>query len=104
MCKSTYKVLLTVLIVLVIGLTAAQAETAKNAFVVLENRDGLLNVRTAPVDGNVIAYLADGRDIAVIATQDGWALVSNPDDYENPLGWVCMDYIHIYGGVIDYGN
>lgn len=102
MCKSLSKVLFTALIVLLVGLTTAQAKTAKNAFVTLENRDGVLNVRTAPVDGKVIGYLGDGRDVVIVDTLDGWALVCYPDDLQDPLGWVCMDYLHIYGGDIEY--
>jgi hypothetical protein len=102
MCKSLSKVLFTALIVLLVGLTTAQAKTAKNAFVTLENRDGVLNVRTVPVDGKVIGYLGDGRAVSVIDTLDGWALVCYPYDLQNPLGWVCMDYLHIYGGDIEY--
>lgn len=102
MCKSLSKVLFTALIVLVVGLTTAQAKTAKSAFVTLENRNGVLNVRTAPVDGEVIRYLSDGRDVVVMDTVDNWALVCYPDDLQDPLGWVCMDYLHIYGGGIEY--
>lgn len=102
MRKSLSKVLLTALIVLLAGLNTAQAKTAHNAFVTLENRDGCLNVRTAPVDGKVIGYLHDGRDVVVMDTADGWALVCNPDDLQDPLGWVCMDYLHVYGGDINY--
>ena len=102
MCKSFLKVVLTALIVLLVGLTTAQATTAKNAFVTLKNRDGCLNVRTAPIDGKVIGYLHDGRDVVVVDAVDGWALVCNLDDLQNPLGWVCMDYLHIYGGDIEY--
>lgn len=83
-------------------MTDAQAETAKTAFVTLENRDGVLNVRTAPIDGEIVGFLSDGRDVVVVDTLDGWALVSNLDDYGDPLGWVCMDYIHVYGGDIEY--
>jgi len=102
MRKSLSKVLLTALIVLLVGLTTAQAETAKNAFVTLKNRDGCLNVRTAPVKGDVVCYLHDGQDVVVVDRANGWALVCNPDDLQNPLGWVCMDYIHVYGGDIEY--
>lgn len=103
MCKRLYKVLFTALIVLLVGMNTAQAKTAKNAFVTLENRDGVLNVRMAPVDGEVIGYLHDGRDIVVVYMVDGWALVCYPHDLQDPLGWVCMDYLHIYGGGIEYG-
>ena len=89
-------------IVILARVTGAQAETARAAFVVLENRDGVLNVRTAPIDGEVVGFLSDGRDIAVLDTLDNWALVCSPGEYANPLGWVCMDYIHIYGGEITY--
>lgn len=102
MRKSLSKVLLTALVVLLVGLNTAQAKTAKNAFVMLENRDGHLNVRMAPVDGEVIGYLHDGRDVVVMDTVNGWALVCNPDDLQDPLGWVCMDYLHVYGGDIEY--
>ena len=108
MDNKRFLVLLTILLALLVTvviltqLTGAQAETAKAAFVTLENRDGVLNVRTAPIDGEIVGFLSDGRDVAVIDTLDGWALVSNPDDYANPLGWVCMDYIHVYGGEITY--
>ena len=54
------------------------------------------------VDGKVIGYLHDGRDVVVMDTVDGWALVCNPDDLQDPLGWVCMDYIHVYGGDVDF--
>lgn len=80
----------------------AQATTANTAFVTLQNRNGVLNVRTAPIDGEIVGFLSDGRDVVVVDTLDGWALVSNPDDYGDPLGWVCMDYIHVYGGDITY--
>lgn len=89
-------------IVILARVTGAQAETARAAFVVLENRDGVLNVRTAPIDGEIVGFLGDGRDIAVLETLDNWALVCSPGEYANPLGWVCMDYIHIYGGEITY--
>lgn len=89
-------------IVILARVTGAQAETAWAAFVVLENRDGVLNVRTAPVDGDVVCYLLDGWDIAVLDTLDNWALVCHDRDFAHPLGWVSMDYIHIYGGEIEY--
>lgn len=89
-------------IVVLARVTGAQAETAWAAFVTLENRNGVLNVRTAPVDGEVVHFLSDGRDIAVLDTLDNWALVCNLGEYANPLGWVCMDYIHMYGGGIEY--
>lgn len=89
-------------IVILTQVTVAKAETAWAAFVVLENRDGILNVRTAPVDGEVVCFLLDGWDIAVLDTVDGWALVCHDRDFAHPLGWVCMDYIHIYGGEIEY--
>lgn len=95
---------LLVLLLVLVQVTDAQATTAHHAFVTLENRDGVLNVRTAPIDGEIVGFMPDGRDIAVIDTLDGWALVSNPDDYGNPLGWVCMDYIHVYGGDIEYAT
>jgi hypothetical protein len=90
-------------IVILAQVTGAKAETAWAAFVTLENRNGVLNVRTAPVDGDVICYLLDGWDIAVLDTLDNWALVCHDRDFAHPLGWVCADYIHIYGGVIEYG-
>lgn len=97
-------VILTILwvtLLVLVQVTDAQATTAHRAFVTLENRDGVLNVRAAPIDGEIAGFLSDGRDIVVIDTLDGWALVSNPDDYADPLGWVCMDYIHVYGGDIE---
>lgn len=97
-------IILLALLVTVVILAQAQAETAQAAFVVLENREGVLNVRTAPIDGDIIGFLSDGRDVVVIDMLDGWALVSNPDDYANPLGWVCGDYIHVYGGEIEYAS
>lgn len=95
---------LLVTVVFLAQVTVAQAETARAAFVVLENRNGVLNIRTAPIDGEIVGFLSDGRDITVIDVLDGWALVSNPDDCANPLGWVCMDYIHVYGGEIEYAS
>lgn len=94
--------LLACVIVLITGIVGANAETAHRAFVVLENRDGVLNVRTAPVDGDIVGFLSDGRDIAVLDSLNNWALICNPGNYTNPLGWVCMDYIHVYGGEIVY--
>ena len=108
MDNKRFLVLLTILLALLVTvviltqLTGAQAETAKAAFVTLENREGVLNVRTAPVDGEVIRYLSDGRDVVVMDTVEGWALVCYPDDLQEPLGWVCMDYLHVYGGDIEY--
>ena len=89
-------------IVVLTQVTGAKAETARAAFVVLENRDGVLNVRTAPVDGEVLHFLMDGWDIAVLDAVDGWALVCHDRDFAHPIGWVCMDYIHMYGGEIEY--
>ena len=89
-------------IVILTQVTGAKAETAWAAFVVLENRNGVLNVRTAPVDGEVVCFLLDGWDIAVLDAVDGWALVCHDRDFFHPIGWVCMDYIHIYGGEITY--
>ena len=91
-------------IVVLARVTGAHAETARAAFVVLENREGILNVRTAPVDGEIVAYLFDGQDIVVLDTLDGWALVCNPDNCGKALGWVCGDYIHVYGGDIEYAS
>lgn len=95
---------LLVLLLVLVQVTGAKAETAwaRAAFVVLENRDGILNVRTAPVDGEVVHFLLDGWDIAVLDAVDNWALVCHGRDFAHPLGWVCMDYIHIYGGEITY--
>lgn len=93
---------LLVTVVVLAQVTGAKAETARAAFVTLENRNGILNVRTAPVDGEIVAYLFDGQDIVVLDTLDGWALVGSTYDYGNPLGWVCGDYIHVYGGDIEY--
>lgn len=91
-------------IVILTQVTGAKAETAlaRTAFVVLENRNGILNVRTAPVDGEVKHFLLDGWDIAVLDTLDNWALVCHGRDCAHPIGWVCMDYIHIYGCAIEY--
>lgn len=94
--------MLWVALLVLLSVPDAQATTLHHAFVTLENRDGVLNVRAAPIDGEIVGFMSDGRDVAVIDTLDGWALVSNPDDYGNPLGWVCMDYIHVYGGDIEY--
>jgi hypothetical protein len=87
--------LLVTLLVLV-QVTGASAETAKAAFVTLENRDGVLNVRTSPVTGEIICQLYDGQDVYVVDVLDGWALVCDPQNCGDPLGWVCMDYIHVY--------
>lgn len=95
--------LLVTLLVLV-QVTGANAETAKAAFVTLENREGRLNVRTAPVDGEVISHLYDGQDVYVLDVLDGWALVCDPQNCSDPLGWVCMEYIHVYGGDNEYGS
>jgi len=91
-------------VVILTQVTGANAETAlaRAAFVVLENRDGILNVRTAPVDGEVVHFLMDGWDIAVLDTLDNWALVCHDRNFAHPIGWVCTDYIHIYGCAIEY--
>lgn len=95
--------LLVTLLVLV-QVTGASAETAKAAFVILNNREGVLNVRTSPVTGEIICHLYDGQDVYVVDALDGWALVCDPWDCGDPLGWVCMEYIHVYGGDNEYGS
>lgn len=81
--------------------SSALAQPAQNAFVVLSNRNGVLNVRAAPVTGQVIGHLHDARDVTVLEETDGWALVCYLGDYANPIGWVCVDYLHLYGAVFN---
>lgn len=72
------------------------------AFVTLANRDGRLNVRTAP-DGEIISKLYDGEDVIIVDARDGWALIRYRHS-EGPVGWVSADYLHPYGAPTEIGG
>lgn len=83
-------------------LLSSTANAEQAAFVTLANRDGRLNVRTAP-EGEIISKLYDGEDVIIVETCDGWALIRYRQS-EDPVGWVSLDYLHPYGAPAEIGG
>ena len=46
----------------------------------------ILNVRNAPVDGGILAFLSNGDTVTIVAERDGWGKITTG-------GWVSLTYI-----------
>ncbi|MCD8096582.1 MAG: DUF4366 domain-containing protein [Lachnospiraceae bacterium] len=67
---------------------AADDETSLTGTVTTDG--GKLNVRSsAGLDGEIITQLADGTEVEVISTEDGWASIVMPES----VGYVSAEYL-----------
>ncbi|MBP3649132.1 MAG: hypothetical protein J6K73_05065 [Clostridia bacterium] len=63
-----------------------------------------LNIRRSPGGEWKYMSLRSGEEVVILATEDGWALVSKADHIQGgwpPLGWVSTDYLTVCGEWLD---